>query len=114
MEPGAPVVPVSPATRLERTVASASPHTQGREPGRLKRMPTIRLDRPGSQPLSGSALGDVHRDFHAEPEISGLRSFPFHDDAPGAVNARTRYRKGSPILAHRAAHRIRGIMKLGS
>jgi hypothetical protein len=27
---------------------------------------------------SASALGDVHRDFHAEPEISRLRSFPFH------------------------------------
>jgi hypothetical protein len=25
-----------------------------------------------------SAVGNVHRDFHAEPEINGLRSFPFH------------------------------------
>ena len=28
------------------------------------------------------ALRDVHRDFHAEPEINRLRSFPFHVDAP--------------------------------
>jgi hypothetical protein len=25
-----------------------------------------------------SAVSNVHRDFHAEPEINGLRSFPFH------------------------------------
>ena len=25
-----------------------------------------------------SAIGNVHRDFHAEPEISRLRCFPFH------------------------------------
>src|SRR5580692_5821080 len=37
---------VNPATRLERTVASASPHTQGREPGR----------RPDSLPHARSAL----------------------------------------------------------
>jgi hypothetical protein len=37
---------------------------------------------PGSLPHARSALGNVHRDFHAEPEISGLRCFPFHDEAP--------------------------------
>jgi hypothetical protein len=31
-----------------------------------------------------SAIGDVHRDFHAEPEINRLRSFPLHDFAPSA------------------------------
>ena len=29
-----------------------------------------------------SAIGDVHRDFHAETEINRLRSFPLHDVAP--------------------------------
>jgi len=37
---------------------------------------------PGSLPHARSALGNVHRDFHTEPEISSLRCFPFHDEAP--------------------------------
>ena len=84
----------------------------GSEPGRLRR------HRP-PQPARlltpyASALGDVHRDFHTEPEISRLRSFPFHKDAPDAVNARTPMRTDTPILPYRATLRIRPIMKVGS
>src|SRR5688500_1047660 len=29
-----------------------------------------------------SAVGDIHRDFHAEPEIDRFGSFPFHGQSP--------------------------------
>jgi hypothetical protein len=40
-------------------------------------------DRPcGYAPGRFLPIGDVHGDFHAEPEINGLRGFPFHVEAP--------------------------------
>jgi hypothetical protein len=33
-------------------------------------------------PRQTSAIADVHRDFHAEPEINGLGFFPSHGLAP--------------------------------
>jgi hypothetical protein len=32
----------------------------------------------GPAPCERSTISNVHRDFHAEPEINGLRGFPFH------------------------------------
>jgi hypothetical protein len=29
-----------------------------------------------------SAIGDVHRDFHAEPQIDRCRGFPLHGNTP--------------------------------
>ena len=95
---------------------AAEPNTRifiaGSEPGRLKR------HRP-PQPARlltpfASALGDVHRDFHTEPEISGLRSFPFHKRCSWCSKRPLPYGEGTPILPHRASVRIRPIMKVGS
>src|SRR5439155_24468545 len=36
---------------------------------------------PGSRPDQLLAIGDVHRDFHAKPEINRFRSFPAHSFA---------------------------------
>jgi hypothetical protein len=32
----------------------------------------------GLAPFERSTISNVHRDFHAEPEINSLRGFPFH------------------------------------
>jgi hypothetical protein len=32
--------------------------------------------------FDASAIGNIHRDFHTEPEINGLRGFPFHIPTP--------------------------------
>jgi hypothetical protein len=32
----------------------------------------------GPAPFEQSTISNIHRDFHAEPEINGLRGFPFH------------------------------------
>jgi hypothetical protein len=42
--------------------------------------------RPGSQPMLSLAVRDVHRDFHAEAEISRSRRFPAHSPAPHLVD----------------------------
>jgi hypothetical protein len=39
----------------------------------IGRSPLARADA-----LRTSTIGNVHRDFHTEPEINGLRGFPFH------------------------------------
>jgi hypothetical protein len=36
---------------------------------------------------AASAIGDVHRDFHAKAEINRLRSYPFHDESSFDVSA---------------------------
>jgi hypothetical protein len=33
-------------------------------------------------PCERLAVGDVHRDFHAEPEVDGVRGFPSHSESP--------------------------------
>jgi hypothetical protein len=61
--------------------------------------------RAGWRPFD-SAVGDVHRDFHAEAQIDGLRGFPCHIESPLGC-----YR---PILCCCSVPRISSIMKLGS
>src|SRR5215469_17284076 len=51
-------------------------------------------------PASRSAMGDVHRDFHAEAKVNRLRSFPLHDELPGSFTLPTGPDgPASPILA---------------
>jgi hypothetical protein len=65
--------------------------------------------------LEASAIGNIHRDFHTEPEINGLRGFPFHTRAPDIDSDRGS--KGLPpaaIFPDDGVGRKAIIMKLAS
>jgi two-component system sensor histidine kinase UhpB len=61
----------------------------------------------GPAPFERSTIGNVHRDFHTEPEINGLRGFPFHKVSFTSVSngdlrsAATTH----PVLRHRRGKR---------
>jgi hypothetical protein len=57
-------------------------------------------------PCQRLAVGNVHRDFHAEPEVDGLRGFPFHTESPRVDEDFIIYRRTVP--------RISSIMNLAS
>src|SRR5690348_5904110 len=50
--------------------------------------------------VSRSAMGDVHRDFHAEAKVDRLRNFPLHDGLLWWFGMTSRAgRPGGPMLA---------------
>jgi hypothetical protein len=65
--------------------------------------------------LEASAISDVHRDFHTEPEINGLRGFPFHTHAPDIDSDRgSKELPPAAIFPDEQACRKMIIMKLPS
>jgi hypothetical protein len=81
----------------------------------VRRSPFLRAAAAG---LVWLAIGDVHRDFHAEPEINRSRGFPFHVNAPVGMNCPGTGVNGALLLAamfrNEALGRNGMIMKLGS
>lgn len=69
---------------------------------------------PGSLPHARSALGNVHRDFHTEPEISSLRRFPFHIEAPVMVGSTLQHPRGRSNPADHESEVMIFIRSLGT
>jgi hypothetical protein len=63
--------------------------------------------------LRTSTIGNVHRDFHTEPEINSLRGFPFHKHILRQLTA-TSGLPYNPILCSPAVGANGIIMKLPS
>ena len=72
---------------------------------RARTVPGRRMRQPLEHALARfaeSAIGDVHRDFHAEAEVDRLRSFPAHESAPYVVYREVGPHGPASILAKRA------------